>query len=63
MLLKPLKRTHLIVIDINGFQFDKKSPKRDAFDSLMLILGEVMQYDPDFLSRSFGLIGKDRKLI
>jgi len=49
-------RTHLIVIDINGFQFDKKSPKRDAFDSLMLILGEVMQYDPDFLSRSFGLI-------
>ena len=29
----------------------------------MLILGEVMQYDPDFLSRKFGLIGKDRELI
>ena len=47
------------MVDINGYQFDKDSPKRDAFDSIMLVLGEVMQYDPDFLSRKFGLIGKD----
>jgi len=49
-------RTHLIVIDINGFQLDADAPKRDAFDSLMLILGELLQYDPGFLERKCGLI-------
>lgn len=47
----------VFIVDINGFQLNATSPHRSAHETIYLLFGELIQYDPEFLNRNrIGLI-------
>jgi len=51
--LKHVERTSMLVfvVDVNGFQLNPESPKRNAFETIALLNRELELYNPDLLTK------------